>query len=126
MPRDATDTIIIQKYRALARKWHPDKKRPDEHPTCENDASSATQIFAAIGHAYGILSDPEKRDVYNRLGLLGLRRLQDGDPRVKRGYLPPDEVLRRHGSQHDPPLSTLDWLVTSIFAWLEGKPSYKN
>ena len=47
-----------------------------------------------------------------------------GDPRVKRHYLPPDEVLRRHGSEYDPPLSMMDWVITSIFAWLEGKPSY--
>ena len=130
--RDATDSKIIKKYRALARKWHPDRKQTNlditststSFSTC--DTVSTTQIFASIGHAYGILSDTEKRDVYDRLGLMGLRRLQDGDPRVKRGYLPPDEVLRRHGSKNDPPLPMMDWIITSIFAWLEGEPSYDN
>lgn len=86
LPRDATDAIIIKKYRTLARKWHPDKKRHQSadvsSSTCDVASTSATKLFAAIGHAYGILSDPEKRDVYDRLGLMGLRRLQDGDDKL--------------------------------------------
>jgi curved DNA-binding protein CbpA len=85
---------------------------------------SVTEAFTAIGVAYEILTDPVKREVFDRLGSEGLRRLQDGDPRVMKWYLPPDEVLRRHLSQNDPPLSTMDWIVTSLFAWLEGKPQY--
>lgn len=81
LPRDATDARITKKFRTLARKWHPDKNRPNEDSSSScAAATSATTLFTAIGHAYNILSDPEKRDVYDRLGVLGLRRLQDGKP----------------------------------------------
>lgn len=132
VPRDASDKLITKRYRELAKKWHPDKQHgADATPltcsaadTCVTLSISATEAFAAIGVAYNILSDPEKRNVYDRLGGEGLRRLQDGDPRVRRGYLPPDEVLRRHLSRDDPPMSLMEWAVTSAFAWLEGKPHY--
>jgi hypothetical protein len=129
--RKAKDSTVTKKYRALAKIWHPDKQRHrDSCDSGRNTAAgvdteaTAAEAFAAIGHAYGILSDATKRDVYDRLGTAGLRRLQDGDPRVKKGYLPPDEVLRRHARQNDPPLGMVDWVITSVFAWLEGKPQY--
>ena len=63
------------------------------------------------------------REIFDRLGEDGLRRLQDGDPRVKKGWLPPDEVLRRAGPP-GPPQNALDSFVTGMFAWLEGAKSY--
>ena len=52
-------------------------------------------MFASIANAYGVLSNPEKREIYDRLGEKGIARLQDGDPSVRKGWLPPDEILRR-------------------------------
>ena len=107
VPNDASKQAITKAYRALALKWHPDRNSDD--PTA--DAS-----FALISHAYDVLTDPEKREVYDRLGETGLERLRDGDPSVRKDWLPPDEVLRRIHNDGDEP-----WLqswVTSGFATL--------
>jgi len=86
--KSADKGAIIAAYRKLARVWHPDKNRG----AC-GDPEAA---FAAIAAAYDVLLDPEKREVFDRLGQDGLERLRDGDPTVKKDYVPPDEVLRRH------------------------------
>lgn len=50
----------IQKaYRTLARKYHPDLNPDDK---------AAQQKFKDIQHAYDVLSDPEKRQMYDQLG----------------------------------------------------------
>lgn len=56
--RDATPDDIRKAYRALARKLHPDvNKEPD-----------AEMRFKEINEANAVLSDPEKRAVYDRFG----------------------------------------------------------
>lgn len=58
VPKNATDKEIKDSYRKLARKWHPDIcKEPD-----------AEERFKEINEAYAILSDPEKRRMYDRFG----------------------------------------------------------
>lgn len=106
---------IKKAYRRLSIEWHPDKHA---------GSALSIEVFATIANAHDALTDPEKRDVFDRLGASGLKRLQDGDPRVKKGWLPPEEVLRRHIGKDDPPLNWLDWAVTSVFALLEGKNKY--
>lgn len=59
--RDATDKEIKAAYRRLARKWHPDLhsgKKKEE----------AEEKFKQINEAYEVLSDPEKKAKYDRLG----------------------------------------------------------
>ena len=56
--RSATATDIKKAYRKLSLKYHPDK----------NSAPDAVEKFAEIGTAYKVLSDPEKRELYNRGG----------------------------------------------------------
>jgi hypothetical protein len=106
----ASIKTIRAAYKKLAKLWHPDKNLCG--PTT---AASAFQLIAA---AYGILSDEEQRDVFDRLGDDGLRRLQDGDPSVKKGWQSDSEILRRAGPA-PPPLPLMDLVVTTIFAWLE-------
>lgn len=59
--RDADDKAIKAAYRKLARKWHPDLHRGKKQEEAE-------EKFKKINEAYEVLSDPEKRSKYDRLG----------------------------------------------------------
>lgn len=59
IPKTATQDEIKKAYKKMAMKWHPDKN---------TDNSEATERFQRISHAYSILSDPKKRDYYDRFG----------------------------------------------------------
>ena len=56
--RGASQEDIKRAYRRLARKYHPDVSR-------EADADAR---FKAVGEAYEVLKDPEKRAAYDQLG----------------------------------------------------------
>lgn len=58
VPRDADQDTIRRAYRKLAREYHPDL----------NSDSDAEDRFKELGEAYEVLSDPEKRERYDRLG----------------------------------------------------------
>src|SRR5579862_7935994 len=58
VPRDADQDAVRRAYRKLARKYHPDL----------NSDSDAEERFKELGEAYEVLSDPEKRERYDRLG----------------------------------------------------------
>jgi curved DNA-binding protein len=58
VPRDADQDTIRRAYRKLARKYHPDL----------NSDGDAEESFKALGEAYEVLSDAEKRERYDRLG----------------------------------------------------------
>src|ERR1700739_1263116 len=58
VPRDADQDAIRRAYRKLARKYHPDL----------NSDSDAEDRFKERGEAYEVLSDPDKRERYDRLG----------------------------------------------------------
>jgi len=57
--RNASDKDIKRAYRQLARQFHPDVNPGDKR---------AEDQFKKINEAYEVLSDPEKRSKYNRLG----------------------------------------------------------
>jgi len=59
----ATDQEIKSAYRRLAVKYHPDKN--------PNDAS-AEEKFKEAAEAYSVLSDPQQRQRYDRLGHAGV------------------------------------------------------
>ncbi|GAA5513144.1 curved DNA-binding protein [Deinococcus carri] len=60
--RSASDADIKSAYRKLAKQYHPDKNQGDE---------SAADRFKEIGEAYAVLSDPEKRQLYDQYGHAG-------------------------------------------------------
>jgi len=61
--RNAADSAIKSAYRKAALKNHPDKNPGD---------SQAEERFKAAAEAYSVLSDPEKRRIYDQFGKRGL------------------------------------------------------
>ena len=61
--RSADAKTIKQAYRRLALKYHPDKNPGDKE---------AEEKFKEAAEAYDVLSNPEKREIYNRYGHEGL------------------------------------------------------
>ena len=57
--KSAGDDEIKKAYRALAKKFHPDKNKGNK---------DAENKFKEISEAYAVLSDKEKRSQYDRLG----------------------------------------------------------
>jgi DnaJ-class molecular chaperone len=61
--RGASDDDIKKAYRKLALKYHPDK----------NKEASAEEKFKEVAEAYEILSDPKKKDIFDKYGEEGLK-----------------------------------------------------
>lgn len=68
--KSSTEKEIKRAYRKLAREHHPDQN-PD-------DREAAEERFKAVGEAYGVLSDAQKRKTYNQFGKQGLQGGQGG------------------------------------------------
>ncbi|KAL1696894.1 hypothetical protein GGG16DRAFT_42294 [Schizophyllum commune] len=66
--RSASERDIRYAYKKLSKKWHPDK----------NKQEGAEARFIEIAHAYEVLSDKEKRAIYDRHGEDGLRAHESG------------------------------------------------
>ena len=57
--KDADENTIKKAYRKLAKKYHPDSNAGD---------AGAEQKFKEVTEAYNVLSDKEKRKLYDRFG----------------------------------------------------------
>jgi len=60
--KSASQEDIKSAFRKLAMKWHPDR----------NKAPEAQDKFKEINEAYMVLSDPDKRNKYDRFGFDGM------------------------------------------------------
>ena len=63
--RDADGSAVKKAYRKLAMQYHPDRNQGDKQ---------AEEKFKLINEAYQVLSDQEKRSIYDRYGKDGLER----------------------------------------------------
>ena len=89
---------MTKAYRKLAMRWHPDRPGGDDTP-CLSLSEYLLQVqggaikcqsrrrlggddgvFSSIADAYDVLTDPEKREIFDRIGQGGLDRLRDGAP----------------------------------------------
>ncbi|KAJ2334095.1 Type I HSP40 co-chaperone [Coemansia sp. RSA 2681] len=75
---DASDADIKKAYRKMALKYHPDKN------------PGAGDQFKTISHAYEVLSDSQKRQIYDQYGEAGL---SGGDMGGGMGGIDPNDLF---------------------------------
>lgn len=63
LKKEASANEIKKAFRKKAMQYHPDKNPGDK---------KSEEKFKEVNEAYGILSDPEKRDKYDRFGFAGV------------------------------------------------------
>ncbi|XP_073129405.1 uncharacterized protein [Henckelia pumila] len=81
--KGATEEDVKKSYRRLAMKWHPDKN--------PNNKKEAEAKFKQISEAYEVLSDPQKRQIYDQLGEEGLKDMPPpGSTENRNGFNPRD------------------------------------
>ncbi|MGN0795676.1 MAG: molecular chaperone DnaJ [Christensenellales bacterium] len=62
--RNASADEIKQAYRKMAKKYHPDLYST----ASDEEKKKAEAQFKEINHAYEVLSDPQKKEIYDRYG----------------------------------------------------------
>lgn len=65
--KDATESEIKKAYRKLALKYHPDRIKGDE-----KEKEIAAKKFIEISNSFEVLSNPEKKKLYDRYGEAGI------------------------------------------------------
>ena len=89
--RNVSETELKKAYRKLALKWHPDKNQDKKELSSNN--------FKKIGEAYEVLSDPEKRKIYNSYGKDGLSN--NGRGAQNHHFSNANDIFKQF-FQHDP------------------------
>ncbi|KAK9066527.1 hypothetical protein SSX86_013850 [Deinandra increscens subsp. villosa] len=77
--RNASDEDLKKAYRRLAMIWHPDKN-------LNTNKTEAEAKFKQISEAYDVLSDPQKRQIYDLYGEEALKSSHPPPSSSGRGY----------------------------------------
>lgn len=113
--KSATKQEMKSAYRKLAKKYHPDTNKGDP---------KAEQKFKEITEAYNVLSDEEKRKLYDRFGFQAF----DGSMgEAEKQYTNQDGTFFRQGS-HTGFYKTgnLDDIFEDIFGGMFGENNYTH
>mmetsp|Transcript_48516 Transcript_48516/g.126782 ORF Transcript_48516/g.126782 Transcript_48516/m.126782 type:complete len:361 (+) Transcript_48516:78-1160(+) len=85
--RDASPDELKKAYRKAAMKWHPDKN--------QDKRELAEKKFKEISAAYEVLSDSNKKEIYDRHGEAGLQRGAGGMGGGMPGGMDAEELFRQ-------------------------------
>lgn len=84
VPEDASIRQIEKQYRSISRQIHPDKQRPNGmvnpdmpeefvfNGVSTDDLTQRNEVFVDIQKAYGYLSNPLTKVIYDEYGVGGL------------------------------------------------------
>ena len=109
VPRSASAEEIRRAHRKLAKQYHPDRNPNDK---------TAEAKFKEIQSAYEILSDPKKREAYDRFGHVGVGAgagAAQGRPGWRSGPAGPHVYTWQTGNGPDIPVENLEDLF-QVFA----------
>ena len=79
LTKNAKTKEIKSAYRKLALKYHPDK-------VDDADKEKAEEVFVKVSEAYAVLSDDEKRKIYDKYGKQGLEAYERGQDPASAGF----------------------------------------
>jgi curved DNA-binding protein CbpA len=80
LKKTAKSKEIKSAYRKLALQYHPDKVKE------EDQKEAAEKIFVKVSEAYAVLSDEEKRKIYDQYGKNGLEAFERGQDPAAAGF----------------------------------------
>jgi DnaJ-class molecular chaperone len=86
---------IKKAYKKLALQWHPDRNK-------QENKRAATDKFKRITEAYSILSDPEKRKIYDLKGVKGVSGNKFNKARATSMF---EEFMKNMNGEDDPTFS---------------------
>lgn len=79
-PEDATDASIKKAFRKLSKEYHPDRVKQTKQ-----DPEKAAMLFEKVRAAYEILSDADKRMLYDTGGMEAVKEHVENEGRAERG-----------------------------------------